>query len=78
MITTKARLQKFFKYDVNDVKAALCISGYIDTGIMSSKFLGMTEGLFCYQVQFVDDGKLSTGNVYIKYDPSTERISAEF
>jgi hypothetical protein len=78
MIITKARLQKFFKYSTHDIKAALCISGYIDTGIISSKFLGMTEGLFCYKVQFEDDGKLSTGNVYIKYDPDTEKISAEF
>lgn len=60
----------------------LATSGYTGASFKSAEFVGITNGgEFAYKVVYFDDagtGKDEVGKVFVKYDPTTNRVSADY
>jgi hypothetical protein len=56
-------------------------AGYkMHTALSTVKFLGMTNaGLFCYATTWKDsDGDMRRGKVFVKYDPTADKVSVGY
>jgi hypothetical protein len=57
-------------------------SGYTGAVFKSAEFVGITNGgEFAYKVVYFDDagtGKDAVGKVFVKYDPTTNQVSADY
>jgi hypothetical protein len=54
-------------------------SGYKQDKVNEAKFLGMTNGnQFCYKVDYDDFGTMSTTKLFVKYDPATGMVTADY
>jgi len=60
----------------------LADSGYTGASFESAKFLGITNsGQFCYGVTFFDEagtGEVETGKVFLTYNPTTDKVIADY
>lgn len=59
----------------------LATSGYSGARFKSACFLGLTKDCdFCYTVTFHDEDGTGegTGRVFVRYDPATNLVSAEY
>lgn len=83
MITAIA-LKQLTSYNRKQLAWILAESGYKGVSFESVTFLGITNGgEFCYKVTFFDDGGgpepgPTTGKVFVKYDPTTNKVSADY
>ncbi len=54
-------------------------SGYKQDKVNEAKFLGMTNaGQFCYKVDYDDFGTPSTTKLFVKYNPATGMVTADY
>jgi hypothetical protein len=54
-------------------------SGYKKDKVNEAKFLGMTNAnQFCYKVDYDDFGTPSTTKLFVKYDPATGMVTADY
>jgi len=54
-------------------------AGYKTDKFNSAKFLGMTNGgQFCYLCTYKDDGFDDTCKIFVSYNPTEDRVSAEY
>ena len=60
----------------------LALSGYTGASFKSAEFVGITNGgEFAYKVIYHDDagtGEDEVGKVFVKYDPITNKVSADY
>jgi hypothetical protein len=60
----------------------LAISGYKGASFKSAEFVGITNGgEFAYKVVYFDEagtGEDEVGKVFVKYDPTTNKVSADY
>ena len=81
MITADA-LKTLTSFTKGALARALADSGYTGASFESAKFLGMTNGgQFCYSVTYYDDagtGEVETGKVFLSYDPTAGKVTADY
>ena len=54
-------------------------AGYRDDKFQSAKFLGITNGgEFCYSATYIEDNEECTTKVFVRYDPTADRVSADY
>lgn len=54
-------------------------SGYKKDTVNEATFLGMTNaGQFCYKVDYDDFGTPSTCKLFVKYDPASGVVTADY
>ncbi len=54
-------------------------SGYKKDKVNEATFLGMTNAnQFCYKVDYDDFGTLSTTKLFVKYDPGSGMVTADY
>jgi hypothetical protein len=54
-------------------------SGYKKDKVNEATFLGMTNAnQFCYKVDYDDFGTPSTTKLFVKYDPATGMVTADY
>ncbi len=54
-------------------------SGYKKDTVNEAKFLGMTNGNeFCYSVDYDDFGTPSKTKLFVKYNPATGAVTADY
>lgn len=80
MITAET-LQTLTTFTAPALARALDVSGYRDCEFKSARFLGMTNGgQFCYSVTYFNEhiGEDDHAKVFLSYDPTEGRVTAEF
>ena len=80
MITADA-LKTLVSFSPRGLSDALHHSGYTGAFFKSSEFLGITNsGEFCYSVTFPDENGEgdAVGKVFLTYDPTDNKVSAEY
>lgn len=81
MITAET-LKQLTTIDKYALSRVLHISGYTGASFKSAEFVGITNGgEFAYKVVYFDDagtGKDAVGKVFVKYDPTTNQVSADY
>jgi hypothetical protein len=79
MITAKM-LKTLTSFTARDLILVLDQSGYTECSFETAEFLGITNaGQFAYQVTFRDDAEVAeTGKVFLSYDPSEDKVTADF
>ena len=54
-------------------------SGYKQDTVNECKFLGITNGgEFCYQVDYDDFGTLTKTKLFVKYDQTADKVTADY
>jgi hypothetical protein len=54
-------------------------AGYKKDSFSRAEFVGITNGgQFCYDVDYDDFGELTRGKVFLTYDPTVGRVSADY
>ena len=54
-------------------------AGYKKDKFNTAKFVGITNGgEFCYRTTFIEDGEEATVNVFVKYDPTADKVSVDY
>jgi hypothetical protein len=78
MITAE-KLRALTTMGHNALTQGIQLAGYKKDKFHGCKFLGMTNaGLFCYAVAFVEDGNEHETKVFVKYDPTADRVSVDY
>lgn len=81
MITVET-LKALTSYKPKDLARVLATSGYTGASFKSAEFVGITNGgEFAYKVVFFDEegtGKDEVGKVFVKYDHTSNRVSADY
>ena len=66
----------------NHLEAILTNSGHTGCSLKKIKFVGITNGRqFCYAVEFFDGGstgEIEKSKVFVSYDPSNDKATADF
>ena len=58
---------------------AIQAAGYKKDRFTKAKFLGMTNaGLFCYTATYIEDNAEQECKVFVKYDPTADRVSVDY
>lgn len=58
---------------------AINLAGYKGDMFTKACFLGMTNaGQFCYSCTYVEDGREDVTKVFLTYDPTTGKVSADY
>ena len=62
------------------LQTAIRNAGYSQDKFKSSKFLGLTNsGEFCYSAEYQDlEDEICTSKVFVRYDPGTGKLSADY
>jgi hypothetical protein len=54
-------------------------AGYKKDKFTRAKFLGMTNAnLFCYSAVYIEDNAEQECKVFVKYDPTADRVSVDY
>jgi hypothetical protein len=81
MITAE-KLTTLTTFTPRALERALALSGYTGALFKSAKFTGITNGgQFAYSVAFYDDagtGELEKGSVFLTYDPTAGKVTADY
>jgi hypothetical protein len=74
-----SKLAELTSYTPAALTRILNASGYKRDVVTEARFLGMTNGgQFCYRVDYDDFGELVQVNMFVKYDPATGKVTADF
>jgi hypothetical protein len=73
------KLKELISYSPEALTRIVQASGYKKDRVNEAKFLGMTNGgQFCYSVDYDDFGTPSTVKLFVKYDPASGKVSADY
>jgi hypothetical protein len=76
---TASKLTELTTYSPRALTRIVQASGYKQDTVNEAKFLGMTNGgQFCYKVDYDDFGTPSTTKLFVKYDPATGMVTADY
>ncbi len=76
---TASKLTELTTYSPRALTRIVQASGYKQDKVNEAKFLGMTNGgQFCYKVDYDDFGTPSTTKLFVKYDPATGMVTADY
>ena len=54
-------------------------AGYKKDKFETAQFLGITNsGQFCYKVEFLEDNEFHETKVFVKYDPTADKVSVDY
>lgn len=74
-----SKLAELTSYTPAALTRILNAGGYKRDVVTEARFLGMTNGgQFCYRVDYDDFGELVQVNMFVKYDPATGKVTADF
>lgn len=72
-------LKRLINYDAATLTQMIREAGYKEDKFTSCKFLGITNGgQFCYFCVFHVEGGTDSTKVYVTYNPTDGRVSAEY
>jgi hypothetical protein len=58
---------------------AIQSAGYKKDKFTKAKFLGMTNaGLFCYRATYIEDNEEQECKVFVKYDPTADKVLVDY
>ena len=58
---------------------AIQAAGYKKDKFETAQFLGITNaGLFCYKVEYLEDNEFHETKVFVKYDPTADKVSVDY
>lgn len=58
---------------------AIQSAGYKKDKFQTAKFLGLSNGNeFVYSVTYIEDKEVQTTKVFVKYDPTADRVSVDY
>ena len=78
MITAET-LQTLTTFTADALTRAIRLAGYSEDKFTSCKFLGITNGgQFCYFAVYPCDGGTDSCKVYLTYDPTAGKVSADY
>jgi hypothetical protein len=78
MITADT-LKTLTSFTTHGLAMALHHSGYKDAAFKTAKFVGITNGgQFCYTVTYTEYDAEQTGKVFLSYDPTAGKVSADY
>jgi hypothetical protein len=73
------KLRELISYSPEALTRIVQASGYTKDSVNEAMFIGMTNGgEFCYRVDYDDFGEMTTCKLFVKYDPTTGRVSADY
>ncbi len=73
------KLKELTTYSPQALTRIVQASGYTQDTVNEALFLGMTNGgQFCYRVDYDDFGEMTTTKLFVKYDPATGRVTADY
>ncbi len=76
---TASKLTELTTYSPSALTRIVQASGYKRDRVNEAKFLGMTNaGQFCYEVDYDDFGTVTTTKLFVKYDPASSVVSADY
>ncbi len=76
---TADKLKELISYSPEAVTRIVRNSGYTQDSVNEARFLGMTNGgEFCYRVDYDDFGEQTTTKLFVKYDPTQDRVTADY
>lgn len=76
---TADKLKELISYSPQALTRIVQASGYTKDSVNECRFLGMTNGgQFCYRVDYDDFGEMTTCKLFVKYDPATGKVSADY
>jgi hypothetical protein len=76
---TAAALKMLTTFNDAGLAATLSASGYKGALFETAEFVGITNGKeFAYAVTFLEDNTLRNGKVFLSYDPTTHRVTADY
>lgn len=76
---TASKLAELTSYSPRALTRIVQASGYKKDKVNEAKFLGMTNGgQFCYKVDYDDFGTPSTTKLFVKYDPASGAVTADY
>lgn len=76
---TADKLRELISYSPEALTRIVQASGYKQDSVNECLFVGMTNGgEFCYRVDYDDFGEMTTCKLFVKYDPTTGRVSADY
>ncbi len=54
-------------------------AGYKKDKFETAQFLGITNaGLFCYKAEYIEDNEFQETKVFVKYDPTADKVSVGY
>ena len=54
-------------------------AGYKKDKFETAQFLGITNaGLFCYKAEYIEDNEFRETKVFVKYDPTADKVSVDY
>lgn len=78
MITADT-LRELINYSPEALTRIVQASGYTQDSVNECRFLGMTNGgQFCYLVDYDDFGEMTTCKLFVKFDPTTGKVTADY
>ena len=78
MITAET-LKRLTAYHAPELTSMARANGYKGPAFSSCRFLGLTNGgQFCYMVVFLVEGGTDSTKVYLTYDPTAGRVTADY
>ncbi len=76
---TADKLRLLTNMPVVMLTTAIQAAGYKKDKFIRAKFLGMTNaGLFCYTATYIEDNEEQECKVFVKYDPTGDRVSVDY
>jgi hypothetical protein len=58
---------------------AIQAAGYKKDKFQTAKFLGLSNGKqFVYNVTYIEDNEIHSTKVFVKYDPTVDRVSVDY
>ena len=76
---TAAELKRLTTYDDAGLALTLEANGHKNVLFESAKFVGVSNGWeFAYAVTFLRDKQVVKAKVFLRFDPITKRVSANF
>ncbi len=76
---TAAKLRELISYSPSALTRIVQASGYKKDTVNQAQFLGMTNGGdFCYSVDYDDFGTVATTKLFVKYNPATGSVTADY
>ncbi len=76
---TAAKLRELTTYSPSALTGIVQASGYKQDRVNTAEFLGMTNGgEFCYSVDYDDFGTVTSTKLFVKYNPATGSVTADY
>ena len=76
---TASKLNELITLSPKSLTRIVQASGYKKDKVNECKFLGMTNaGQFCYSVDYDDFGTMTKTKLFVKYDPASGVVTADY